>query len=50
MLKKIFNAQTNEFMTASAEVDLERTGKAVNAEQSLRDELKTYSSLKKRSL
>ncbi len=45
---KLFHARVNEFMTASVEIELERCGKAVRADQSLRDELKTYSALKSR--
>lgn len=47
--KKIFHARVNEYMTASVEVELERSGKAVKADQSLRDQLKTFSALKTRS-
>ena len=36
----------NEYMTAAVEIDLERSGKAVKADQSLRDQLKTYSAMK----
>ena len=34
-------------MSASIELGLEKSGKAVHAEQSLRDQLKTFSGLKK---
>lgn len=44
MTLKIFHARVNEYMTASVEMELEKSGKAVKADQSLRDELKTYSS------
>ena len=45
---KVFHARVNEYyyMIASEEIELEKTGKAVNVEQCLRDELKTFSSLK----
>ena len=46
--KKMFHARVNEFMTASIEIELEKSGKAVQAEQSLRDQLKTFSGLKTR--
>lgn len=45
---KVFHARVNEYMIASEEIELEKTGKAVKVEQCLRDELKTYSTLKKR--
>lgn len=45
---KLFHARINEFMTAAAELELLKSGKAVKAEQSLRDQLKTYSSTKAR--
>lgn len=45
---KIFHARVNEYMTATAEIELEKSGKAVKADQSLRDQLKTYSSTKGR--
>ena len=35
-------------MSASIEIELEKSGKAVHVEQSLRDQLKTFSGLKKR--
>ena len=35
-------------MTASIEVQLEKTGKVVNADQGLRDELKTFRTKKRR--
>ena len=47
--KKIFHARVNEYMTASIEVQLERSGKVVKADRSLRDQLKTFSALKTRS-
>ena len=46
LLKKIFHARVNEFMTASVEIELEKSAKAVPVEQSLRDKLKTFSGLK----
>ena len=46
--KKMFHARVNEYMTASVEIELERRGKAVEVEQSLRDQLKTFSGLKTR--
>lgn len=45
---KIFHARLNEYMVVSEEIELERAGKAVKVEQSLRDELKTFSALKSR--
>ena len=48
LTRKIFHARVNEYMTASVEIELERSGKAVKAEQSLRDQLKTYSGIKTR--
>ena len=47
--KKIFHARVNEYMTASIEIELERSGKVVKADQSLHDQLKTFSALKTRS-
>ena len=48
LLRKMFHARVNEYMTASIEIDLERSGKVVQVEQSLRDQLKTFSGLKTR--
>lgn len=48
MIKKIFNSRVNEFMEAQKELDLEKKGKVTNAQQSLRDTLKTYSNNKTR--
>ena len=48
LLKKMFHARVNEFMTASVEIELEKSVKAVPVEQSLRDKLKTFSGLKTR--
>lgn len=45
---KIFHARVNEYMSATQEVQLEKEGKVVKAEQSLRDSLKTLSALKSR--
>lgn len=45
---KLFHARVNEYITASTEIQLQESGKAVTADQSLRDQLKTFSSLKKR--
>ena len=47
--KKIFQARVNEYMTASIEIELEKSGKVVKADQSLRHQLKTVSALKTRS-
>ena len=44
--RKVFNARTNEYMGAQKEIDLEKQGKVTDAQQSLRDELKTYSNNK----
>ena len=46
---KLFHARVNQFMTATIELDLKKSGKAVKADQSLRDQLKTYSAMKTRS-
>ena len=46
--KKMFHARVNEFMTAAVEVELDRSGKAVKVDQCLRDQLKTFSSMKAR--
>ena len=45
---KIFHARINEYMSATEEIELEQKGKAVRVEQSLRDQLKTFSGLKGR--
>ena len=47
--KKMFHARINEYWTASTEIELQRSGKAVKADQSLRDKLKTLSAMKTRS-
>ena len=44
----MFHARINEYMTAAVEIHLERSGKAIKADQSLRDQLKTYSAVKTR--
>ena len=46
--KKLFHARVNEYMTAAVEIELEKNGKAVKADQCLRDHLKTFSGMKKR--
>ena len=46
--REMFHVRVNEYMTAAVEIDLERSGKAVKADQSLRDQLKTYSAMKTR--
>ncbi len=46
---KLFHARVNEYMRASIELELERSGKAVKADQSLRDHLKTFSAMITRS-
>ena len=46
--RKMFHARVNEYVTAAVEIDLQRSGKALKADQSLRDQLKTYSALKTR--
>ena len=43
---KVFHARVNEYMVATEEIELEKAGKAVKVKQCLRDELKTFSSLK----
>ena len=48
LLRKMFHARVNEYMTASIEIELDKMGKAVQADQSLRDQLKTFSALKTR--
>ena len=48
LTNKICNTRINEYFVAKAEIDLEKAGKAVAAEQGLRDSLKTYSAIKKR--
>ena len=45
---KIFHARINEYFSAAEEVHLEQLGKAVKAEQGLRDTLKAFSSMKSR--
>ena len=46
---KIFHARINEYFSAAEEINLEQLGKAVKAEQGLRDTLKAFSSMKSRS-
>lgn len=46
---KIINARINEFFKAKKELDLEAEKKVVDCDQSLRDKLKTFSSLQCRS-
>ena len=43
MMKKVFHSRVNEFMEAKKELDLESKGEVTDADQSLRDILKTYS-------
>ena len=45
--KRIVRARINESMAAADEIKLQELGKVVKAEQSLRDKLKTFSSLAK---
>ena len=47
---KITNSRINELLQAQREIDLEKSGKVVNASQSLRDTLKTFSISKERKL
>lgn len=49
LIRKVFHARTNEYMTAAEEIQLEKEGRVVKAEQSLRDSLKTLSGLKTRN-
>ena len=49
LMRKVFHARTNEYMVAAEEIQLEKEGKVVKAEQSLRDSLKTLSGLKTRN-
>lgn len=44
----IFNSRVNEFFKARKELELELTKKACDCDQSLRDSLKTFSSIKTR--
>ena len=48
LTRKIFHARVNEYMAATEEIELEQKGKAVKAEQCLRDQLKTFSGFKQR--
>ena len=45
---KIFHARINEYFSAAKEIHLEQLGKAVKAEQGLRDTLKAFSTMKSR--
>ena len=47
---KVFHARVNEYMIAAEEIELEREGKAVKADQSLRDTLKTFSGMSSRTI
>ena len=49
LMLEIFHARVNEYMSAVEKIQLEREGKVVNAEQSLRDSLKTVSGIRTRS-
>ena len=49
IMLKIFHARVNEYMSAVEEIQLEKEGKVVNAEQSLRDSLKTFSGMRTRN-
>ena len=48
LMNKIINARINEFFKARKELELEANHKVVDAEQSLRDTLKTFSTVKSR--
>ena len=48
IVHKMVNTRTKEFMLAWKERQSEVTGKAVDTDQSLRDKLKTFSSILKR--
>ena len=48
MLHKLCNTRTKEFFRGNFEKDLATSGKVVEADQSLRDNLKTFSIAKKR--
>ena len=50
LVHKVFHARVNEYMNAAEEMELEREGKAVRADQCLRDTLKTFSSLTSRKV
>ena len=49
-MKKVFHSRVNEFFEAQKELDLEKSGKVTDAQQSLRDELKTFSNSKIRKI
>lgn len=46
--RKIFNSRIKEFFKAKTELELEASKKVVNCDQSLRDTLKTFSSIQSR--
>ena len=48
LVHKVFHARVNEYTNAAEEIELEREGEAVKADQCLRDTLKTFSSLTSR--
>ena len=48
ILHKLLNTRTKEFFRGKFEKDLATSGKVVDADQSLRDNLKTFSIAKKR--
>ena len=48
MLHKLCNTRTKEFFRSKIARDLAASGKVVDADQSVRDNLKTYGVLKKR--
>ena len=48
MLHKLCNTRTKEFFRGKFEKDLATSGKVVEADQSLRDNLQTFSVAKKR--
>jgi hypothetical protein len=50
IVNKIFHARVKEFLEARKEINLEKSGKITDAEQSLRDTLKTYSVITSRSM
>ena len=49
-MKKVFHSRVNEFFEAQKELDLEKSGKVTDTQQSLRDELKTFSNSKIRKI
>ncbi len=46
---KVFHTRVNEYMNASEEIELEKAGKIVTADQILREKLKTFSATKTRN-